>query len=204
MKVFCINMKDATDRRAHCEEQFAKAGLTATFVRGFEGRASKLRHEQDWISQQVGVCISHYMVNEEIKHSKINEPVLVFEDDILLKENFRIELGNAIKRLPFDWHIAALSWFVGEGYSAQTHHLSDVWCEFISGDIWGCGAYLVNGYKGAEAVLNCITPIRSHIDRMLWECCRDGLMNGYFHSGAMEEKWQRGIVGLKMFASQNV
>lgn len=204
---FCINMKEATDRREHCEEQFAKAGVDAIFVRGFPGRASKLRHEQDWITCQLGACISHYVVVEEIRHifshvlageESIRHPMLVLEDDVILSDNFIEQYIKALESLPDDWDVAALAWFKGtEG--TKLEDVNSHWQKFVSGDVWGQAAYIVNGAKGAAKILDCIVPIRSHIDRMFWECCRDGLMTGYF----LKPEYQFIKQGWE-FASQNV
>ena len=178
MRFFCINLRRATERRRHCEEQFRAAGLDVTFIRGFDGRASRLHHEEEWVSSQIGASISHIMAVEEIRHNDYG-PSVIFEDDVVLEPDFSHKLDAALCSLPVDWDVAALSWFTsGEG--AEFRSVNDHWQKFTAGNVWGQDCYLVNGAKGAEAVLDCITPIRSHIDRMFWESCRDGQMTGYF------------------------
>lgn len=196
MRTFCINMKEAGDRRIHCIKQFEREGLDVKFIRGFDGRASKLRHESEWIDKQIGACISHYMAVEEVRHNNLGT-TLILEDDIILEPDFKEKLKVAMAFLPDNWDVAALSWFVGEGFHADFENTNDYWQQFMSGDVWGQAAYLVNGSPGAEAILNCITPIRSHIDRMFWECCRDKQMTGYFLKEPLaKQSWE--------FQSQNV
>jgi GR25 family glycosyltransferase involved in LPS biosynthesis len=192
---FCINMKGADVRRQHCAAQFDKAGIEVAFVRGFDGRASHLRHESHWISNQVGVCISHISVVEEIRHRGLGI-CLVFEDDIILGADFIPRLQNAMESLPADWDIACLSWFRGKS-KPVVEPVSAAWGALVYGDIWGCACYLVNGTRGAEAVYDCLVPIRSHIDRMFWECCRDGYLKGYFITDQfVKQSWE--------FPSQNI
>jgi len=197
MKIYCINMKDAAERCAWCEEQFKREGMDVTFVRGFDGRASRLRHEQEWISKQVGVCISHISLMEEIRHSfQLDEIYLVFEDDPIIEADFMNKLLARIETLPEHWNVAAVSWFGGDK-GAEMERVNDDWSTFKSGDVWGQCCYLVNGSWGANQILECITPIRSHIDRMFWECCRDGLMKGYFMNNPL-------VLPNWSFKSQNV
>jgi GR25 family glycosyltransferase involved in LPS biosynthesis len=178
MKFFCINLPGAVERRRHCELQFEAAGIDVTFIRGFDGRASRLYHEEDWISCQIGACISHIMAVEEIRHNEYG-PTLIFEDDVVLETDFAKKLETVLYALPEDWDVAALSWFPS-GDGAEFRSVNQHWQKFTAGDVWGQDCYLVNGAKGAEAIMNCITPVRSHIDRMFWESCRDERMNGYF------------------------
>jgi GR25 family glycosyltransferase involved in LPS biosynthesis len=119
------------------------------------------------------------MAVEEIRHNKMG-PTLVLEDDVKLPESFMFKLRDAIHALPADWDVAALSWFIGTQCSANWNSVNEHWQTFTKGDVWGQAAYLVNGSKGAERILNCIHPVYSHIDRMFWESCRDGKMKGYF------------------------
>jgi len=178
MRFFCINMKHASERRAHCEMQFEANGLEVTFIRAFDGRGSKLHHEEEWVSCQIGASISHIMAVEEIRHNGYG-PTVIFEDDVVLETGFSQKLDTAFRTLPAGWDVAALSWFPS-GDGAEFEQVDEHWQKFKAGDVWGQDCYIVNGAKGAEAVLDCITPIRSHIDRMFWESCRDGLLEGYF------------------------
>ena len=194
MKAYIINLKGANDRFEHCKGEVDKARLQAKFVHGYDNRGHELKHAQDWISSQIGVSFSHYMVNEEIRHGELNEPILIFEDDFKLCDDFLGKLVYAIDRLPDDWQIACLCWF-GRGHTIEP--VNETWVNFTGGDIWGCCAYLVNGSKGAESVCNAISPIWSHIDRMLWESCRDGKLKGYFiKDGFVQQLWD--------FKSQNI
>ena len=189
-------MKGADDRRRHCEEQFERAGIEVTFVRGFNGRESRLRHEQDWISMQVGACISHITAVEEVRHNNLGLTT-IFEDDVILCNNFNEQLNKALYTIPNDWHVAALAWFGNDKNPPVFKNINATWQQLKGGDVWGQAAYIINGAAGAEAVLNCITPVRSHIDRMFWECCRDGLMTGYFlKEPLVMQSWD--------FKSQNV
>jgi GR25 family glycosyltransferase involved in LPS biosynthesis len=198
MKAFCINLKEASARRAHCEKEFEREGLNVTFVRGFNGRESKLSHQKEWVSTQIGASISHYMVVEEIRHNNFG-PALILEDDISLPRSFALKLRDAMRFLPSGWHVAALSWIVQKekGYTAEWTSVNDYWQKFVKGDVWGQAAYLVNGSQGAERILECIHPLYSHIDRMFWENCRDGKLNGYFLKNEL-------VIQGSQFESQNI
>lgn len=184
MKTFCINMKDAIARRQHCEKEFEREKIDATFVRGFPGRASDLvmnSANRRWMNCQIGVCISHYMVVEEIRHSNTNEFTLVLEDDVYLPNDFQNKLKNLLYDIPNDFDIACISWFVGNGFEADFRPVNDNWQTFIKGDIFGCAAYIVKNSASAEKILQCISPINSHIDRMFWEgCMNHRIAKGYF------------------------
>ena len=105
-------------------------------------------------------------------------------------------LQQVVDTLPADWQVAAIGWIAGSEHLPFAH-ITEHWQRHHAGDIWGTGAYLVNGAQGAAAILDCITPIRSHIDRMFWESVRDGRLKGYFLREPLA--WQRTDM-----ASQNV
>jgi len=183
MKFLCINLPQAADRRAHCDEQFKIAGIDVKYLRAFHGRESRLKHESDWISNQIGACISHYMA---VEFARINDEItVIFEDDIKLTECFKTKLGVLLSQLhatDSNWDVCALAYFGANGNNGDVPKFKDVGNlqKVTFGDVYGQAAYIVNGARGAENILNYITPIRSHIDKMFWECCRDGYLNGYF------------------------
>lgn len=203
MKILCLNLKNAPDRRAFCEKQFEREGLDVTFIRGIHGRDNGLLSSQDWLSKQVGAFISHYMAVEEIRHNDYGL-TLVLEDDIYLPENLESKLLMELVHIPTDFDVVCLSYFAGNDSwnpgSGQTilEPINSSWSKLIQGNIGGLAAYLVNGKQGAENIINCITPFRSHIDRMFWECCRDNHMKGYFINNPdfIKQGWD--------FPSQNI
>jgi len=176
MKYYCINMKHAAERRTHCQQQFERAGLDVTFVSGFDGRASQLTHNIDWVSKGVGCFISHYTVLEEIRHNRYGVTV-IFEDDVILPDGFAETMGTVLEQLPAGWQVAALNY---ENDNAEVVSVNDTWQQSLSGQIWRTGAYVVNGYEAAENILNHILPINLPIDRALWEAARDKRVAGYF------------------------
>jgi Glycosyltransferase family 25 (LPS biosynthesis protein) len=68
--------------------------------------------------------VAIYLAHREIWHSvvarRLEQPVLVLEDDVQIEENFVEALGAAVRRLPDDW--AAL--YVGHCFEEHLHLLS--------------------------------------------------------------------------------
>ena len=183
MKAFCINMEEAIGRKIHCEQQFKKEGIEAVYVRGFNARASKLSHEEAWITPpNIGCCLSHAMIAEEVRHNMTEGLVLVFEDDPVLEPRFMDRLRERLQTLPDSWDVAMISWFPDGGdYNAlEWQSINRDWSKLLHGNVWGTGCYVINGSAGADNLLKCILPISSHIDRMFNESAKEGKLKSYF------------------------
>jgi GR25 family glycosyltransferase involved in LPS biosynthesis len=182
MKSFCINLKGARERRHHSEREFAREGIEVTFVRGIDARQSRLSHDESWITPgHIGCTLSHIMLAEQVRHGDYGVTV-IFEDDPVLEPGFKDLLTQKLNTLPYDWDIAMISWFAdGSRYDLiDKEIINDDWFRLKGGNVWGTCCYAIKGRKGAERLLDCISPITSHVDRMFHESAKAGKLHSYF------------------------
>ena len=77
--------------------------LEALSFKGFLDTKAKF-----WPRGQIGCALSHINVWQECR--RIGEPFLVFEDDVLLSNNFRSCLSSLMLSLPESWEFCLLGW----------------------------------------------------------------------------------------------
>lgn len=181
MKLFCINMREAADRRQHCESHFAACGLAArgldvTFVEGFPARLCSIRHvNKNFSLGMVGCYITHERLIEEIARNDYGLTVIM-EDDVQLAEGF----ADFIKdfQAPCDWDVAFIGWYNGD--HQPTEPIDDTWERLIDGQgfAWGLHCYIVNGRKGAENILSILHPMWLQIDVQITSAIKHGKLQG--------------------------
>ena len=176
MKIFCINMKGATERRQHCESHFAARGLDVSFVTGFPARQCSIRHVvSSFTLGMVGCYITHERLLEEIARNDYG-PTLIMEDDVHLSQGFADFIGSF--EAPCDWDIAFIGWY-GKG-GQLTEPIDDTWCRLIEGrgHAWGAHCYMINGKKGAENILEILHPMQLEVDVQITTAMKRGQIKG--------------------------
>ena len=118
-KMFCLTLKETPARRQYAEDNFKQHGLDVTFFEGIHaknfGLNTVIPYMDDqpywkpgdgspyYITQgQVGCILSHYMLWKTISYLP-DEEILIFEDDVVLCDNFKEKLLDYKSRLPDDW-----------------------------------------------------------------------------------------------------
>lgn len=105
--LFVINLERRGDRWQHCQEQFAKFGLTQ--VQRFEACVDPIPERHD---QNTGCTLSHRtLLDMQIANGWPR--IMVLEDDFeIIFEDFHERFENYIKDVPDDWDIL----YLGGGY----------------------------------------------------------------------------------------
>jgi GR25 family glycosyltransferase involved in LPS biosynthesis len=194
MKYFCLNIETAADRRAHCENEFAKAGIDVQFVNAFEAARNNVRYIHDGFRPgHLGCYISHLQLIQEICRYD-HGPSMIFEDDVRLMDGFQEKLGTAMLTLPADWDMAVVGWWPAHwDYSRiSSAPVNGHWIQISSGRIWGCYCYVVNGRKGADNVMQVLQPITDHLDEALYGAVKDGKITAYFLAEPLA-RWEEGF-----------
>jgi len=122
-KIFCLTLKDTPKRREYAEHHFKQHGLDVTFFEGINGKTFGLKtiipfmddilhHNPNWkpgdcpptyiTSGHVGCILSHYMLWKTLSYFPDDE-FLIFEDDVILSENFVNKFQEYKTQLPDDW-----------------------------------------------------------------------------------------------------
>lgn len=113
MKVFVIHYSKLIDRKKHILEQFQKHNITDyEFI---EIDRDELYNQnidmfqKDYCNSQIAIALSHFYAYKQISDKYNN--ALIFEDDVILNDNF-IEIFNEyMVKLPEDYDML----FIGDG-----------------------------------------------------------------------------------------
>jgi GR25 family glycosyltransferase involved in LPS biosynthesis len=99
-KIFCINLDRRPDRWLHAQEQFNKHGLMVERFAAIDGNDFIRSYPAD--NANNGCTLSHYFIIERAKLLGY-ESVMIFEDDIVLHDQFKELLAECLNDLPADW-----------------------------------------------------------------------------------------------------
>ena len=174
MKVYCINLKRSTDRRAKMEAELGNLGLPFDFLDAVDGRLltrgekraayshwrALCRHGLGLTAGEIGVAMSHCKFFEKIIAN--NESGFVVEDDVSftaasamvfveVEEFLKKEAGPTLVQLPgIDRELRSVKGLEGKFVKVQS--------------AMGAYAYGVNP-EGARLLLKFFTPIKQPIDK---------------------------------------
>lgn len=179
IEYYCINLRSATERRQYCEAQFAGQGLSCRYFTGLDARLLGLCHPLLNVGH-TGCLLSHYMLVQQIQS---DDRVVIFEDDVILSDDFAENLQSSLASLPDDWEVAFAGWEYFEGLALPPltyRTVSGPWVSMSSGCLWGTHAYIVNGKRGASALLRTWEPIRTTVDSQIYEEILAGRLTAYF------------------------
>jgi len=136
---FCINLDRRSDRWESMQKRFKEQNLQVH-------RWSAIDAREYWFSNPTGAFSSH--INLLYFCSLVNtEYALIFEDDVVLCDNFLQKLQEVLGEIPSDWDALSLHCF-----KAETCKISNYLCKLMSPTA-GNHAVLINN-KGIHKVLN--------------------------------------------------
>ena len=186
IKIYYINLDKRKDRKKHMEEQFKKAGIK-NYQRISAVDGSKLRNPPSYIvssygrkslqkkkkdrgldltSGSVALALTYYKLFNRISKSK-DDYCLIFEDDVILGDNFMNNLLKSIKELPPSWEL----FFLGaksNGISLDTTN-KELYKEKYSNTLWkpkfthGTHSFMVNP-NSCGKIISIIFPLTYQID----------------------------------------
>jgi GR25 family glycosyltransferase involved in LPS biosynthesis len=128
-------------------------------------------------NSECGCWISHYRC---IDYAKKNGPLLVFEDDAVLSNDFTARLEEAIKDLPDDWDFLSL-------FSESEQNILSKSSEINSKHIHKCISQLsmnvaiLYSQKGAGKIIKIFNRFGTtyNVDSVIYRASRDGSLNGF-------------------------
>jgi GR25 family glycosyltransferase involved in LPS biosynthesis len=193
MKIFVIHYKKLLDRKNHMLKQFEKHNITDfEFI---EIDRDELQtydlsiFEENFTNPQKAIFLSHCYAYNQIKNN-YNE-ALIFEDDVILSDNFINILNNYLKELPSNYDML----FIGNG--CNLHIQKDnlipnkyIYEKCLEATEWGgdgCGrcidSYLVSkkcAIKLCEYINNITYKININTDWWLNRAARDIIFKVYW------------------------
>jgi len=113
MKIFIIHYKKLTERKEHILEQFKKHGITDfEFIEIDRDELDKEEismFQENYSKSQIAISLSHFYAYKQI--SETYDQALIFEDDIVLSNDFVNKLNMYLSQLPVDYDML----FIGDG-----------------------------------------------------------------------------------------
>lgn len=182
-----INLPFRVDRKLNISNIMNVHNLNFEFfsaINGFNLKESDLgyitnRTKNNLSEGSIGCAISHIKLWEEIAQKNTEDFFIIFEDDIILPDDFKPRLFELIKQLPFDVDIL----FLGSG-STRGRDIK----YFVNEKIFksfnprrGLYAYLLHP-ESAKKLITLVKPfdqLYGGIDTKIGKLTRKGLINVY-------------------------
>lgn len=101
MKYYCISLRETPERTARVKAEFDREGVPITWVWGIFGKSMEIKsetpmHSDYFVNRGVtALVLSHHFAWNMAQHDQAEE-FMVFEDDVVLPENF-LEKWAAIR-----------------------------------------------------------------------------------------------------------
>jgi glycosyl transferase family 25 len=193
MKVFVIHYKKLINRKTHILEQFQKHNITDyEFIeidRDYLDEENISMFQENYSKSQIAILLSHFYAYKEISDKYENG--LIFEDDVILSDNFINIFNKYITQLPEDYDML----FLGNGCNLHIESYKLIPNNYIYEKClypthWGgdgasrcTDSYLVNkkcAKKICEYINNSSYKINIPIDWWLNIAARDNIFKVYW------------------------
>lgn len=133
MKYYCLTVKESTTRNARVAERFKAAGIDVEFFYGVHGQTVGIlptmtvwdapagEHGQRWQHPyrvnpgSLAITITKIMLYQHIIDTCPDDEALIFENDVVLVDNFQLELAKSMAQLPTDWEVCHAGYCCHEG-----------------------------------------------------------------------------------------
>lgn len=118
-KIFCLTLKETIVRKQHAIKEFSKHNLDVEFFEGINGTTFGLKtiipykddnpDGDDYFitSGHIGCILSHLMLWKTLQYLPYEE-IIIFEDDLILTENFKNKFIEYYTQLPSNWQYVFL------------------------------------------------------------------------------------------------
>ena len=193
MKIFVVHYKKLIDRKQHILDQFEKHAITDyEFVEIdrdelLDQNISMFQY--NYSKSQIAISLSHFYAYKQISES--HDCGLIFEDDVILSNNFMNVFNQYLSQLPKDYDML----FIGDGCNLhiQRHELiptKNIYEKCLYPTKWGgdgagrcTDSYLVNKKCAkilCEYINNLSYKINLPIDWWLNVAARDNNFKAYW------------------------
>lgn len=170
---FCITLRTTPERKSYILDHLSKNKLKCKFFYGLDSvdlsvtsdiiKKQKFTKYGEWVTQgAIGCFISHYMFWQNVKNFSMTDKFVVFEDDVVLPENFTRMFGSYLKFVPDNWDIIYL------GHESMDSCNPIKINDFVYKCIPACTfAYAIRSNKVLDILLDTLRPIRYPIDTQM-------------------------------------
>ena len=107
MKYYCITLAETPERTEHARQQAAKAGIELDFIYGIFGKTMQVKseipmHTDYYVTRGATCLVLSWHIAWQIAWREGHEEFVIFEDDILLPDDFAERWEKIRKEIP-DW-----------------------------------------------------------------------------------------------------
>lgn len=171
-KTYCINLDQRTDRWEKVTEEFNKVGISPERVSAVSGYEME-DHTPGRIKNkfQKAALQSHKSVLKNIIEHNDSGYYTIFEDDVILHENFENLVDSKIRHLPEDFDIL----YLGASYGYRDPSEFEEYSEGLvhADSVYGAFAYVITK-RSAEKILShieesTIAPYDVFLKEFQWE-----------------------------------
>lgn len=158
-KTYLINLNHRIDRLRMAKRQFDNAGIKdyAVFP-AIDAKRLGVKGVKEDNQGLIGCFLSHFFILQEaILHGY--KRIAIFEDDIILVNDFKNKYEESYKLVPEKWQMLYLGYYERTGKSKVKINES----VSIPKHTWGTHAYMVQN-DGIKIMHNNLQEIKSHID----------------------------------------
>lgn len=106
-KIYCINLDRRPDRWELASAEFKKHNLQVERFSAVDGHAVKHKDRLKLKPGLHGCTMSHYLIIDRARELGY-ETIMIFEDDVVLHDQFVEQLAFILVDLPSDWHMLML------------------------------------------------------------------------------------------------
>jgi GR25 family glycosyltransferase involved in LPS biosynthesis len=181
IKIFCISLPQATQRREFIQQQLEKYQLECIFIDAVDGKKLGLESKfstnleledknSKLSSGAIGCTLSHFIA-WTMASNLSHEEFLVLEDDAVFQDDFLEKFRSAYAQLPSDWEMAYLGWInYCPEKSLNIEEITPDWFKFKTFD--GRAMRLAtHGYLFKKSIINKLKysayPLDNHVDLTL-------------------------------------
>ena len=105
--IYCVNLKHRTDRWENCLKQFEKYGIEVERFDAVNGNEVTPDGVNGLLPGEVGVIRSNYNIIKDAKE-KGYKKIMIFEDDVILSDDFNERFEIHYTSTPEDWRFLYL------------------------------------------------------------------------------------------------
>src|SRR3990167_5252876 len=163
-KIYIINLPHRIDRLRMAKLQFDKAGVTNyTVFPAIDARRLKIKGTTEDNQGLIGCFLSHYFILQEAIINKYKR-IVVFEDDVILVNDFKERFEQGMKQVPDKWQLLYLGYYErsGNGKIKVNDNIT------IPKNTWGTHAYMIQN-DGIKIMYDNLQEIKTHIDIQIGE-----------------------------------
>lgn len=181
--IIVINLIHRKDRKLHIQSQLNKQSIAHRFYEAVQGANINIdsldnfiitqrgkefvngKRKKKWgltlTSGAVGCALSHLNLWNSVQPHK---NLVIFEDDIVLCDNFIPKLNMLLKEMPDDWEL----FYLGSHIKQKILDESNTPIFIPKGQVNGTGSYVINA-KGAEKLRKLCFPLNENqIDTVMY------------------------------------